>query len=120
MNKKKIIYIISFLMTTIIVISNANQAIASGVGGINPSTTQVSSFGKAIKVTIGIFQVVTVGLGAIMLIVLAVKYMSAAPGEKAEIKKHAVIYIVGAIIAFSASAIAQIIKKFATDIGKKI
>ena len=53
-----------------------------------------------------------------MLIVLAIKYISAAPGDKAEIKKHAVIYIVGAVVLFAASGIIQIIKTFATDTFK--
>ena len=51
-----------------------------------------------------------------MLIVLAIKYISAAPGDKAEIKKHAVVYVVGAIILFAATGILGIVKNFATNI----
>ena len=50
-----------------------------------------------------------------MLIVLAIKYISAAPGDKAEIKKHAVVYVVGAVILFAATGILQIIRTFATQ-----
>lgn len=60
-----------------------------------------------------IAQVVSVGIALIMLIVLAMKYMLAAPGDKAEIKKHAVVYIVGAVIVFSAATILTIISNFA-------
>ena len=49
-----------------------------------------------------------------MLAVLAMKYMSAAPGEKATIKKHAAVYIVGAIVLFGAAGILNIIETFAT------
>ena len=52
-----------------------------------------------------------------MLIVLAIKYISAAPGDKADIKKHAVIYVVGAIVLFAATGILQIIKSFSTNIS---
>ena len=52
-----------------------------------------------------------------MLIVLAIKYISAAPNDKAEIKKHAVVYIVGAIVLFAASALLGIVKNFATGIS---
>ena len=53
-----------------------------------------------------------------MLIVLAIKYMSSAPNEKAEIKKHAAVYIVGAVMAFAAVGVVQIIKTFSEEIVK--
>lgn len=65
--------------------------------------------GTAITVT----QVIAVGVAIIMLIVLAMKYMMSAPGEKATIQKHAVVYIVGAVIMFAATGILEIIRKFA-------
>ena len=42
--------------------------------------------------------------------------MTSAPSDKAKIKQHATIYIVGACIAFAASGVVQIIKNFTTDI----
>lgn len=60
-----------------------------------------------------IVQVVAVSLAIIMLIVLGVKYVSAAPAEKADIKQSAMIYVVGAILMFGATGIIQIIKTFA-------
>ena len=42
--------------------------------------------------------------------------MSAAPGEKAEIKKSAVVYVVGAIVLFAVTGLLTIIEKFATVI----
>ena len=56
-----------------------------------------------------------IGIGAIMLIVLAIKYMVSAPSDKAQIKQHAVVYIVGACIAFTASGVIQIIKNFTSE-----
>ncbi len=64
---------------------------------------------------ITIAQVVGTGVAVIMLIVLAIKYISAAPSEKAEIKKSVTIYVVGAIVLFSASALLGIVKNFATS-----
>ena len=65
--------------------------------------------GTAITVT----QVIAVGVAIIMLIVLAMKYMYSAPGERAEIKKHAVVYVVGAVVMFAATGILGIIKQLA-------
>ena len=65
--------------------------------------------GTAITVT----QVIAIGIAIIMLIVLAMKYMTSAPGDKATIKKHAVVYIVGAFTMFAATGILELIRKFA-------
>ena len=55
-------------------------------------------------------------IAVIMLIVLAIKYISAAPSEKADIKKSATIYIVGAVLLFAASGVLAIIQGFAENI----
>lgn len=49
-----------------------------------------------------------------MLLVLAMKYMMAAPGEKADIKKSSTAYIVGALVLFGAVGILGIISNFAS------
>ena len=41
---------------------------------------------------------------------------SNAPSDKAEIKKHAVVYIVGAVVLFAASGLLGIIRTFAGNI----
>lgn len=64
------------------------------------------------KSVITIFQVVGTGVAVIMLVVLAMKYMMAAPGDKADIKKHAIVYVVGAVSLFAAVGILTIIQKF--------
>lgn len=65
---------------------------------------------------LGVVQVIGVAVAVIMLIVLAIKYISAAPNDKAEIKKHAVVYVVGAVVLFAASGIIGIIRGFAEQI----
>lgn len=69
--------------------------------------------GTAITVT----QIIAIGVAIIMLIVLAMKYMLSAPGDKATIKKHAVVYIVGAIVMFACTGILELIRKFAGVLG---
>ncbi|MCR5185689.1 MAG: pilin [Clostridia bacterium] len=68
---------------------------------------------EIIQSVLTIAQVIGVGVAVIMLIVLAIKYISAVPSDKAEIKKHMVVYAVGSIILFAASGILEIIKRFA-------
>ena len=67
-----------------------------------------------------VVQVIGVGVAVIMLVVLAIKYISAAPGDTAEIKKHAVVYVVGAIVLFAASGILSLIRRFAVEIDNTI
>lgn len=62
-------------------------------------------------------RTVAVGVAVIMLIVLAIKYISAAPSEKAEIKKSAMLYVVGAVLLFAAAGVLQVIQKFAENVG---
>lgn len=77
------------------------------------STGVYKATNNALNTALGIIQLVGVAIAVIMLIVLAIKYISAAPGDKAEIKKHAVVYIVGAVVLFGAAGILGIVRNFA-------
>ena len=76
-----------------------------------------SSVNRIGGMLLSVAQIVGVAVAIVMLIVLAIKYISAAPNDKAEIKKHAVVYIVGAIVLFAASGLLGIIKNFASGIS---
>ena len=117
MNKKTIFKILSIaLMVAMVAMCLGNVALADvdykpdGTGGAT-----ATKFQTILILFLGLAQVIGIAIAVIMLIVLAIKYISAAPGDKAEIKKHAVVYIVGAVVLFAASGIIQIIKTFAKD-----
>jgi len=80
----------------------------------NPASNSVTSI---IGTIIGIAQIIGVGVAIIMLIILAIRYISASPDGKAEIKKSATQYIIGAILLFGATGLLQIIKNFALKLG---
>jgi type IV secretory pathway VirB2 component (pilin) len=145
MNKTKIfaitLMIMMCLMTFLPVIANAatsddggaatqpaGQTGQDGEGGgsggfLNPGsypgkgrdTGVAGDVSKAAGQIYGLVQIAAMGVAVIMLIVLAVKYMMASPDGKAEIKKSAYIYIVGAILLFGATGIIALIQTFATD-----
>ena len=75
------------------------------------ASTSVKNLGTTI---IAVMRVIAVGIAIIMIIVLAIKYMLAAPGDKADIKKHSTTYIIGAVILFAVSGLLTIIQKFAS------
>ena len=113
MKKRKIISV--FITFAVILFSFSQIAFAAGwTSQVNPNGgAGTSEATKAMNIIIGIFQAVAVGVAAVMLIALAIKYMSSAPGEKAEIKKHAIVYIVGAVMAFGSAGVVQLLRTFA-------
>lgn len=78
--------------------------------GSNATESAKNIVGSILSIT----KVIAVGVALIMLVVLAIKYMSAAPGDKADIKKHAVVYVTGAVVLFGSAGILSIIEKFAS------
>ena len=79
----------------------------NGESGIVGSTQNI------VGTAINVIRIVGTGIAIIMLTYVAIKYMSAAPSEKAEFKKSATAMIVGAIVLFAASNILQVIANFA-------
>lgn len=117
--KKVLIIFISIMLmffTIECIISQAADDIYSEVSTLATTTVQngaVSATNNIAGSVISIAKVVCAGIAIIMLTVIAMKYMMAAPSEKADIKKHAVVYIVGAVIMFAATGILTIIQNFA-------
>lgn len=81
----------------------------------NKTAGDLASATKNIMGTaITVIRVVGTGVAIIMLTYVAIKYMTAAPSEKADFKKSATAFIVGAIVLFATTQILGIISNFAT------
>lgn len=65
---------------------------------------------------IGIMRIVCVTIAIVILLVISMKYMMSAPGDRADIKKHAVHYVIGAFILFGVTGILGVISGFADHI----
>ena len=74
---------------------------------------QVTDLGGNIM---GVLQAVGVVVAVVILIVLGIKYMMGSASEKAEYKKTMIPYLVGAILIFAASTIANVVYEFAMGI----
>lgn len=125
---KKVMKMLAIMLVALMVVAVSSQAVlAKTDSSASTDLTQFDSLGdnsgasksaqNIIGALITIVQVIGTGVAIIMLIVLAIKYISAAPGDKADIKKHAVVYVVGSIILFAATGILQIIKTFSSNIS---
>lgn len=108
MKTKTIMKILTIVMIVAMVATMASSVFAMDIpsaggsvpGGMNSAAGQV----------ITIVQFVCYAAAVIMLMVLGVKFISASPDGKAEIKKSAVIYVVGALLVFFAGLILGWIK----------
>lgn len=136
MKRVKIIKIIFLIFVCLFLICSNNEALAStpttpasGTGGgsdmlqiVKDQAGQtktgdvINSVSNISGAVITISKTICVGVAIIMIIVLAMKYLMSAPSDRADIKKHAVVYIVGAVIMFACSGILSIIQAFATNI----
>lgn len=65
---------------------------------------------------ISVARIVCVTIAIVILLVIAMKYMMSAPGDRADIKKHAIHYVIGAFILFAVTGILSIIDSFAKAI----
>lgn len=68
------------------------------------------------KIVIVTLRVITTSIAVIILIVISMKYMISAPADRADIKKHAIPYVIGVIILFGATGVLSIIQKLSTVI----
>ena len=117
MNKKTTKILATILMIAMIV------SVSATCFAITPSTikgdtntqgaTEIATVGKSV---VGILQTVGIILSVIVLIILGIKYMMGSAEEKADYKKSMIPYLVGAILIFAASALAQVVYQFVTGI----
>lgn len=119
---KTMVVLLVAIMLVAMLATNVNAAMSYNsvtektvVSGASDNSGAAASVQNMIGGALTVVQVVGSGVAVIMLIVLAIKYISAAPSDKAEIKKHAVVYVVGAVVLFAASGIIGIVRNFATQ-----
>jgi TRAP-type C4-dicarboxylate transport system permease small subunit len=82
----------------------ASSGGVDGSGGLTGTTARI----------LGVVKYICYAAAVIMLVMLGVKYLTASPDGKAEIKKTAVQYVIGAVLVFAAGVILTIIQNVAT------
>ena len=121
-NVKKVVIALFIALIVVSIVCSSNvfaydmmatinaQADATADDSVTKSVTNISG------AVITIARVICAAVAVAMLAILGMKYMSGAPSEKADIKKHAVVYIVGAVIMFACTGILGIIQQFAAGL----
>ena len=112
---KKTLRIITIVSTVVLMLSICSLSFATTPANLTPSgeSNEVLSVGARIM---GVIQTVGIVVSVIVLMVLGIKYMMGSAEEKAEYKKTFIPYIIGAILLFAASTIANVVYNFATTI----
>ena len=75
----------------------------NSVSGKAPEVAKLAN--TAAGTVASILRIVGVGIAVVMLLTIAMKYMISSAGDRADLKKHAVAYVVGAVVLFGATNI---------------
>ena len=113
--KRKGTAILLIMLSVVAMLSTAIFATTIPTPRANPPGA--GAINTAVGNILGILQIVGMAAAVIILIWLGIKYMSAAPSEKADIKKSMVIWIVGAVLLFAASGILSLVRSFGNQVN---
>ena len=112
--KKSTLKIINILAITLCVIMAFGTVLAADInfGDLDNGTANVSELQSYGATIVTIIRNVGIVLAVVMLMIIGLKYMMGSAEEKAEYKKTLMPYVIGAVLLFAASGIAQMIKNF--------
>lgn len=94
---------------------NPDQITSNFKGSTSEVGDAKNSSKKIIQAVLSVTRIVAAAIALVILIVIACKYILASAGDRADIKKYATNYVIGAIILFGATGILSIIKTFVGD-----
>ena len=121
MNIKKMSKIISAILIITTILSAFSMVFAAATTEPNiPTGTApngASDVSNIAGMVIYVIQIIAFAAAVIMLIFVGIKFLTASPEGKAEVKKIAVIYVVGAILLFAATGILGIVRNLASSIS---
>lgn len=115
--KRKSLKIVIMVLSVILMLScfsfiyastpgDFNGEIQSGSGAENGKSFIV----RVISTSLNTVRTVGIAVAVVMLMTVACKYIMASAGDKADIKKYAFNYVIGALVLFGAAGIVTIIK----------
>ena len=117
---KRIAKILIVLIIIATIATMMSTVFAEGASEVLGKLTGATKAATAVTATanniIGIVQVICYAAAVIMLIYLGVKFITASPEGKAEIKKSAIIYVIGAVIVFAAGALLGVISNLSNNV----
>lgn len=118
MNTKRICKIISIALIIVTIFSAFSMVFASpSIPTASAPAQGGDKVSNVANMVVYVIQIVAFTAGVVMLMFLGIKFVTASPEGKAEVKKSAVIYIVGAILLFASSGVLSIVQSLAGNIS---
>ena len=110
-NKILCIFILIFLVLSFVTVSYG-----FGISDLKGNQVEGAKIQKAGNSVVRVISTIGVVVSVIMLVVLGIKYMMGSTEEKAAYKKSLMPYVIGAVLVFAASEIAQFIYNLAIEL----
>lgn len=118
--KNRIIIFLKVFLIFVMVFGFINSVQATEVigamDGLHNTTYTNEKLKPIINTVIGFIQITGTGISVIMVTVLGIKYMLAAPSDKADVKKQIAPLLIGAVLLFASVNIIQIIADFSATL----
>ncbi|MBR3882522.1 MAG: hypothetical protein IKJ36_04570 [Clostridia bacterium] len=124
MNMKNITKFLSIILISVFVMSLSTNVFAgaflnaSEFDNIDKATNVTNMVTNAAETTVSVLRIAGVTIAVVMLLAVAMKYMLSSAGDRADIKKHAIAYVVGAVVLFGATNIIAAIIEFTDQVVK--
>lgn len=117
MNTRKLAKIISILFIVTAILSAFSMVFAVSIPSASqPGGEGMTAINNVVSNVIFVIQTIAVAAAVIMLMFVGIKFVTASPEGKAEVKKIAVIYVVGAVLLFAATGILEIVKSLSENV----
>lgn len=120
--KRKIVNILSCALIILFVLLCSDNVFAAvnknnvkTFGGTDVTGSVQTTMQTTLGTVLTVVRTVAIGISIIMITYLGIKYMSAAPTEKANIKNQLITFTIGAVIVVGAVSILGIIKNVANN-----
>ena len=115
--KSKMKKILCLALITFLCLAILSSSEASGETVKSQFSGSASPAGSAAAIQIlsavlGIVRTAGAGIAVVMLMTIAAKYIMASAGDRADIKKYAVNYVIGALILFGTTGILGVVQNF--------
>ena len=119
MNIKKLTKIVSVVLIISTILSAFSMVFASSapIPSASKPGEGADDVSNIASMVIYVIHIIAFAAAVIMLMFVGIKFLTASPEGKAEIKKTAVIYVVGAILLFAAGGILGIVQNLADNIS---
>lgn len=111
--KKKFLFIVMLVIMSLFFVTISYGFGVDDLQGKQVGTETIQKAGNGI---VRVISVIGTVISVVMLVILGIKYMMGSTDEKATYKKSLMPYVIGAVLVFAASQIAQLIYNLANEL----